>query len=307
MTRIVVTGMGVVSPLGCGAETVWTRLLAGQSGLRRLPEDTVSDVPCKIGGLVPSIDEDPEAGFDVDAVLSPKDQKKADRFIHFALAAAAEALSQARWSPKSAHDRERTATIIASGIGGFPVIAVAVRTVDQRGVRRLSPFTAPAFLPNLAAGWVTIVNGFKGPLGSPTTACAASVQAIGDAARLIRSGEADVAVCGGGRGVHRPREPSLVCSGQALSTNFNDDPSAARERSTALMTALSWGRRWGLVIEALEHALARGARPIVEVAGYGTSADAYHITEHPTTARERQRAMRIALTQAGLQPATSST
>src|SRR6476661_8610269 len=164
MRRIVVTGMGAVTPLAANVETSWSRLLAGRSGIRRLPDDVVGDLPAKIGGVVPSLGEDPEAGFNPDAILAPKDQRKVDRFILFALAAAAEALAQAKWKPASATDVLRTATIIASGIGGFPAITEAVRTVDQRGARRLSPFTVPSFLVNLAAGHISIRHAFKGPL-----------------------------------------------------------------------------------------------------------------------------------------------
>lgn len=176
MRRIVVTGMGAVSPLGANVDISWSRLLAGQSGIRQLTDDVVGDLPAKVGGVVPSLAEDAEGGFDPDRIIAPKDQRKVDRFIIFALAAAEEALVQANWKPVSNEDRLRTATIIASGIGGFPAITEAVRTVDQRGVRRLSPFTIPSFLVNLAAGQVSIRHGFKGPLGAPVTACAAGVQ-----------------------------------------------------------------------------------------------------------------------------------
>lgn len=163
MRRIVVTGMGAVTPLAADVETSWSRLLAGRSGIRRLADEVVEDLPAKIGGVVPSLEEDPEAGLDPNAFLTPKDQRKVDRFILFALAAAEEALAQARWKPALEKDRVRTATIIASGVGGFPAITEAVRTVDQRGVRRLSPFTVPSFLVNLAAGHVSIRYGFKRP------------------------------------------------------------------------------------------------------------------------------------------------
>ena len=173
--RVVVTGMGLVTPLGVGVEAVWSRLLAGRSGLRRLEDAIVVDVPCKIGGVVPSKTEDPDAGFDIDAVVGSKDQKKMDRFIPFALAAAEEALVQAGWRPDTPEARRRTATVIASGVGGFPAIAEAVRITETRGARRLSPFTVPSFLANMAAGWISIRYGFQGPLGAPVTACAASV------------------------------------------------------------------------------------------------------------------------------------
>jgi 3-oxoacyl-[acyl-carrier-protein] synthase II len=196
MRRVVVTGMGAVSPLGCGVELCWERLLAGRSGLRLLP-DWSSVLPARVAGTVPGNAEDGEGGFDPGVAVQPKDQRKMDRFILFALIAAAEAIAQAQWLPKDMQALERTATIIASGIGGFPAIVEAVRTTDQRGARRLSPFTIPSFLANLAAGQLSMRYGYKGPIGTPVTACAASVQAIGDAARLIRSGESDIAICGG--------------------------------------------------------------------------------------------------------------
>jgi 3-oxoacyl-[acyl-carrier-protein] synthase II len=244
--------MGVVSPLGTGTEAAWARLIAGESGLRRLPAELAPDVPAQVAGTVQSKVEDAEAGFDLDAAVPGKDQKKMDRFIQFALAAADEAIGQAGWAPETEAQKDRTATIIATGIGGFPAIAEAVRITDDRGVRRLSPFTVPSFLANLAAGWVSIRHGFKGPLGAPVTACAAGVQAIGDAAR-------DGFVMGEGAGI--------------------------------------------LVIEALDHALARGAKPIAELVGYGTSADAFHLTAGPEDGEGAARAMRIALAQASVEPA----
>ncbi len=212
LRRIVVTGMGMVSPLGCGVEPSWARLIAGQSGLRALSDNVSADCPPRWSVMFEGIDADPEAGFDPDRAAPRKDQRKMDRFIQFALLAADEAVAQAGWKPEDERARERTATIIASGVGGFPAIVDAVRTVDERGVRRLSPFIfVPAFLVNLAAGQISIRHGFKGQLGAPVTACAASVQAIGDAARLILAGEADVAVCGGAEGPHRSRQPRRLC------------------------------------------------------------------------------------------------
>ena len=176
MRRVVVTGMGLVSPLGCGVELVWQRLLAGRSGLSRLPDAVTDGIAAKVAGQVPDVAQDPEGGWDVDAIVSSKDQRKMDRFIPFALGAAQQALAQAGWPPADERARERTATVIASGIGGFGAIAEAVRTTDTRGPQRLSPFTVPSFLVNLAAGQVSIRHGLKGPLGAPVTACAASVQ-----------------------------------------------------------------------------------------------------------------------------------
>lgn len=300
--RIVVTGTGVVSPLGCGSETVWSRLLAGQSGIRALPAEFSEGTGCAVSGQVPSLAEDPQAGYDPERYVGAKERKKMDRFIEFALVAAEEALAQAGWHPTDEAQRRRTATIIASGVGGFGAIAEAVRTTDERGPRRLSPFTAPSFLANMAAGHVSIRHGFKGPLGAPVTACAAGAQAIGDAARLIRSGEADIAVCGGTEAaIHRVTLGSFAAA-RALSTGFNDHPQQAsrpfdRDRDGFVM-AEGAGL---LVIESLEHALARGAQPLAELVGYGTSADAYHLTAGPENGDGARRAMEQALRQAGIE------
>ncbi|WAH60333.1 beta-ketoacyl-ACP synthase II [Pseudomonas silvicola] len=302
--RIVITGMGLVSPLGTGVEAVWRRLLDGQSGLRQLPEAVIADLPARIGGRVLTLAEDPEAGFDPDTAAPPKEQKKMDRFILFALGAAREALAQAGWAPTEEAERERTATVIGSGIGGFGTIVDAVRTTDSRGPRKLSPFTIPAFLVNLAAGHVSIQHGFKGPLGAPVTACAAGVQAIGDAARLIRAGEADIAVCGGAEAAIDRVSLGGFAAARALSTGFNDTPSRASRPFDRDRDGFVMGEGAGvLVIEALDHALARGATPLAELVGYGTSADAYHLTAGPEDGSGARRAMTQALAQAGVEPA----
>lgn len=227
-----------------------------------------------------------------------------DRFILFAIAAAKEALLQANWVPRTAAEQERTATIIASGIGGFPAIVDAVRTTDERGPRRLSPFTIPSFLVNMAAGHVSINFGFKGPLGAPVTACAAGVQAIGDAARLIRCGEADIAICGGAEATIDRVSLGGFAAARALSSAYADDPEAASRPFDVDRDGFVMGEGAGiLVIESLEHALARGATPIVELVGYGTSADAYHLTAGPEDGDGARRAMMAALAQAGIQAA----
>lgn len=303
MRRIVVTGMGALSPLGANVSSSWARLKAGRSGIRRLPDEVVGDLPAKVGGVVPSIDEDAEAGFDPDRVLPPKDQRKVDRFILFALAAVDEALAQARWKPISEEDRLRTATVIASGIGGFPAITDAVRTVDQKGPRRLSPFTIPSFLVNLAAGQVSIRHGFKGPIGAPVTACAAGVQAIGDAARLIRANEVDIAVCGGTEACMNIVSLGGFAAARSLSAGFNDTPELASRPFDMLRDGFVMGEGAGiLVIESLSHALARGAEPLAELVGYGTTADAHHITSGPEDGSGAARAMQIAIRQAGISP-----
>lgn len=302
-TRIVITGMGIASPLGCGIELVWQRLLAGQSGIHQLPDEIVGDLPVKVGGLVPSKAEDPEGGLDPDQIVSVKDQRKMDRFILFSLAAAAEALAQAKWNPANEAEQTRTATVIASGVGGFPAIADAVRTMDARGARKLSPFTIPSFLVNLAAGHVSIKYGFKGPIGAPVTACAAGVQAIGDAARMIRAGEAEIALCGGAEACIHPVSLGGFAAARALSTGFNNTPSQASRPFDRDRDGFVMGEGAGLlVIESLEHALARGAKPIAEIIGYGTSADAYHLTSGAEDGDGAKRAMTAALRQAKLTP-----
>ncbi len=300
-TRIVVTGMGVVSPLGVGVDTVWQRLLSGQSGIRALPAEMVEGISCAIAGVVPSLAEDPQAGFDPDATIPAKEQKKMDRFIMFALAAAHEALAQARWHPQTQVEQERTATIIGTGVGGFGAIADAVRTTDSKGPRRLSPFTIPSFLANLAAGHVSIAHGLRGPLGAPVTACAASVQAIGDAARLIRSGEADIAVCGGAEASIDRVSLAGFAAARAMSSGYNDTPTLASRPFDQARDGFVMGEGAGLlVIESLAHAQARGANILAELVGYGTSADAYHLTAGPEDGNGARRAMQQAIAQAGI-------
>lgn len=303
MRRVVVTGLGVVGPLGCGADLVWRRLIGGRSGIRALPEEIVSDVPSKVGGVVPSIAEDAEGGFDPDRAVPHKDQRKMDRFIQFAMAATDEALGQAGWTPRDEAEGDRAATVFASGVGGFPAMAEAVRITAEKGARRLSPFTIPSFLVNLAAGQISIRHGLRGPIGAPVTACAASVQAIGDAARMIRAGEADVAVAGGSEAcIHRVSLGGFAAA-RALSTRYNDRPETASRPFDAGRDGFVMGEGAAtLILESLDHAQARGASPLAELVGYGTSADAYHMTSGREDGDGAQRAMRLALAQAGVQP-----
>lgn len=301
--RIVVTGTGVVSPLGCGVTEVWRRLLAGQSGIRALAADIVEGTGVSVGGSVPTLAEDAVAGYQPEQVIHAKERKKMDRFIEFALVAADEALQQAGWHPERQAERARTATVIASGVGGFGAIAEAVRTTDTRGPRKLSPFTAPSFLANMAAGHVSIRYGFEGPLGAPVTACAAGVQAIGDAARLIRSGEADIAICGGAEAAIDRVTLGCFAAARALSTGFSDSPEQASRPFDSQRDGFVMAEGAGLlVIESLEHALARGAKPLAELVGYGTSADAYHLTAGPEDGSGARRAMQLALQQASVAP-----
>ena len=302
--RVVITGLGLVTPLGCQVEVVWRRLQAGLSGIRRLPDAIVSDVPSKIAGVVPDLAQDAEAGFDPESAGPARERRKMDRFIQFALAAADQALHQAEWRPETDRARQRSATVIASAFGGLPAIVEAGAITAAEGVRRLSPFTVPSALINLAAGQVSLRHSLQGPLGAPATACAASLQAIGDAARLIRAGEADIAVAGGAEATITRVGLGAFAAARALSTGFNDAPTAASRPFDRDRDGFVMGEGAGMVVlESLEHARARGARILAEVLGYGTSADAYHVTAAPPDGAGAERSMRLALAQAGRVPA----
>ncbi len=301
--RVVITGLGLVSPLGCDVHLAWQRLLAGESGVRSLDEAVGEGTGVRIAGRVPGLEEDPRAGWNAEAILSAKELRRIDRFTAFALGAAEQALAQARWQQPSAAQQERAATIIGSGVGGFSTIAEAVRTTDGKGPQRLSPFTVPAFLANLAAGQVSIRHQLKGPIGAPVTACAASIQAIGDAARLIRNDEADMALCGGSEATIDRVALGSFAAAKALASSFNDEPAKASRPFDQGRDGFVMAEGAGLlVIESLDHALARGATPLAEVVGYGTSADAFHVTSGPEDGAGAARSMRNALRQAQLQP-----
>ncbi|CAH1660177.1 3-oxoacyl-(acyl-carrier-protein) synthase 2 [Hyphomicrobiales bacterium] len=297
---IVVTGLGAVSPLGAGVATNWKRLVAGQSGIRTNTRFATEGWKCRIAGLVPSRAEDPE-GFDPEASMDPRELRRTDLFIHYAMAAAIEALDQAGWHPEGSAEKMRTATVVGTGVGGVPAITGATETIRTAGVRRLSPFVVPSFLPNLAAGQISIRFGFNGPAGAPVTACAASAQAIGDALRMIRAGEADIALCGGTEGCVDPVAIGGFTAAKALSFNFNDEPHRASRPFDVDHDGfvLSEGAAM-LVIERLSHAERRGARPLAILSGYGTTTDAHHVTAGWPDGREAARAMRIALTMAGV-------
>lgn len=299
---IVVTGMGAVSPLGVSVDTNWQRLSAGESGIVRNTRFDVADYGAHVAGLVPDKADDAH-GFDPLDAIDAKDIKKMDLFIQYGITAAQEALAQANWLPTSEEDKAATATIIGTGVGGSPVMAEAAKTILERGPRRLSPFTVPSFLPNLAAGWISIRYGFKGAIGAPVTACAASAQAIGDGMRLILTGEAEVAVVGGAEGSIDPISLGGFGAARALSTGFNDDPSQASRPFDVRRDGFVLAEGAAvLVIERLSHALARGATPLAILSGYGTSADAYHLTSGEPTGAGAQVAMRNALKMARLSP-----
>ncbi len=296
--RIVITGMGLVTPLGCGVTGVWERLIAGQSGIANITRCDVEDLSTKIAGQVPVISDDP-LGIDIEAAISKKDRKKVDLFTIYALVAAEEALAQADWKPEDESRQSRTATVIGTGIGGFPVITDAVRTLDNKGARRVSPFVVPAFLANLASGNISIRYGFKGPIGAPVTACAAGLQAIGDGMRMLQSGEADVVLAGGAEACIDRLTIAGFGASKALSTN-NDNPVSASRPFDKERDGFVLGEGSGLVVlETLDHAEARGATPLVELTGYGTSADAYHLTAGPEDGSGAARSMRACLGMAG--------
>lgn len=303
MREVVITGMGLVTPLGQGVAGNWRRLLAGLSGIRRIARFPVGDLGARIAGMVPGREEDPEFGFDPDSAASAKDRRKMDSFIQYALAAAAEALQQAGWTPQDERARERAGCIVATGIGGFPAIAQATRTVAQDGPRKLSPFVIPSFLGNLAAGHISIRWGLEGPIGCPVTACAAGAQAIGDAARAIQRGETDVMIAGGAEACVDRVSLAGFGAARALSTAHNDAPERASRPFDAARDGFVMGEGAGiLVLEAEEHARARGAEILARFGGYGTSADAHHITAPPEDGRGAMLAMRKALAEAKLSP-----
>lgn len=303
MQKIVVTGLGIVSPLGTGVDAFWKRVTSGANGIRRITHFDASDLACKIAGEVPARTEDPH-GFDPDLYMEPREQKRMDRFIHFAIAAAEEALAQSGFSPKSDREKERSGTIIATGVGGFPAMTAAARLVAERGARRVSPFLVPSFLANLASGQVSIRHGLKGPLGAPVTACAASLQAIGDAVRILRNGEADLMVAGGAEACLDPVSLAGFSAARAMSTRCNDTPELASRPFDQDRDGFVMGEGAGiLVLETEDHAKARGATPLAEVSGYGTTGDAYHVTASAPDGEGGLRAMRKALDMARLTPA----
>jgi len=302
MRRVVVTGMGLVTPLGIGLERNWRSLTAGGSGVRAIRSFEVSDLPAKIAAQVPN--GDTALGlFNADDWVPPKDQRKMDGFIIFALAAAAQAVEDAGWLPESEEARERTGVMIGSGIGGLPGITEGALTLYERGPRRLSPFFIPANLINLASGHVSIRYGFTGPNHAVVTACSSGAHAIGDAARLIMLGDADVMVCGGTEAAICRLGLAGFAAARALSTGFNDDPPRASRPWDRARDGFVMGEGAGiLVLEEYHHAKRRGAKIYAEVIGYGMSSDAFHLTAPAEDGKGAYRSMRNALKRAGLAP-----
>jgi len=303
MRRVVVTGLGAVTPLGCGVKATWDKLIAGQSGVARIEHFDTSDLVAKIAGQIPRGNQGPDA-FNPDEFMPPKDQRKVDQFILYAVAAADLAIKDAGWQPQTEDDRERTGVMIGSGIGGLQVIAEGAVTLHEKGPRRLSPFFIPASLINLASGHVSIKHGFKGPNHAVVTACSTGAHAIGDAARLIMLGDADVMVAGGAEAPICRLGIAGFAAARALSTGFNDQPTRASRPWDKDRDGFVMGEGSGVVVlEEYEHARKRGAQIHAEVTGYGMSGDAHHITAPPEDGSGGFRSMRAALKRAGLSTA----
>jgi 3-oxoacyl-[acyl-carrier-protein] synthase II len=290
----------MISPLGTGAGITWKRLLNGESAARRVDSFEVSDLPCQIACEIPKGDGT-DGSFNPDQWMEPKEQRKVDDFIIYAVAAAAEALDDANWHPESYEDQIASGVLIGSGIGGLQAIERTSLTLDEKGPRRISPFFIPGSLINLAAGQVSIRNGLKGPNSSIVTACSTGAHAIGDAARLIAFGDADVMVAGGTESPVSRLSLAGFAACKALSTNFNDDPTKASRPYDRDRDGFVMGEGAGIVVlEELEHARARGANIYAEVIGYGMSGDAYHITAPAPDGDGAYRCMSAALKRAGI-------
>ncbi len=303
MRRVVVTGMGIVSPLGLGVEHVWKRLIAGESGIGAIQSFDTEQLTAKIAGQVPAGARE-TGGLDLAEWLPVKDLKKMDRFIHLGIVAATEAMEDSGWVPETDEDKWASGTMIGSGIGGLQSIYDASVTVHEGRAKRLSPFFIPSALINLISGQVSIRYGLKGPNHSAVTACATGVHAIGDAARLIGYGDADVMVAGGAEAAVNPLGIAGFCASRALSTGYNDRPREASRPWDKDRDGFVMGEGAGiLVLEEYEHAKKRGAKIYAEFAGYGMSGDAFHITAPAEHHDGAFRAMKAAFKSGGLTPA----
>jgi 3-oxoacyl-[acyl-carrier-protein] synthase II len=300
MRRVVVTGMGMVTPLGDGVDTNWRRLLAAESGIRSIQQFDTSDLATKIAGEVPLGDK-ANGHFNADLYMLPKDQRKVDRFILFGMAAAKQAVEDSGWKPQDDEGRNRTGVMIGAGIGGLETIYQTSLTLKERGPRRVSPFFITSALINLVSGQVSIEYGFRGPNHSVVTACATGAHAIGDAARLIQWEDADVMVAGGAEAAICRIGIAGFNACKALSTDFNDTPTAASRPWDKKRDGFVMGEGAGcVVLEEYEHAKKRGAKIYAEILGYGLSGDAFHITAPSEDGDGAQRAMKAALKRAGL-------
>ena len=302
MRRVVVTGLGLVTPLGCGVDHVWRRLLNAESGIRRIDRFDVSDLPSKIGGLVPFGDGS-DGSFNVDSVTTSKDRRKMDDFIIHAMGAADEAVRDSGWMPEDEEPQWRTGVLIGSGIGGLSAISEGGHNVVVNGPRKISPFFIPSALINLAAGNISIRYGFRGPNHAVVTACSSGAHAIGDAARMIMLDDADVMVAGGAEAAICRLGMAGFSAARALSTGYNDTPEAASRPWDKGRDGFVMGEGSGVVVlEELEHAKKRGAKIYGEIIGYGLSGDGHHITAPPPDGNGAFRAMKAALKRAGLNP-----
>ncbi|GLK86424.1 beta-ketoacyl-ACP synthase II [Ancylobacter defluvii] len=300
MRRVVVTGLGMVTPLGCGVETSWKNILAGKSGARVVDNFQVDDLPCKIACQVPRGDGS-DGSFNPDQWMEPKEQRKVDDFIIYAMAAAKQALDDAGWHPSTYEEQIVSGVMIGSGIGGLQGIAETSLLLQERGPRRVSPFFIPGRLINLAGGYVSIAHGLKGPNHAVVTACSTGAHAIGDAARLVALGDADVMVAGGTESPVSRIGMAGFAACRALSTSYNDTPEKASRPYDRDRDGFVMGEGSGVVVvEALEHALARGAKIYGEIVGYGMSGDAFHITAPSEDGDGAYRCMGAALKRAGI-------
>ena len=302
MRRVVVTGAGLVTPLGVGTEAVWEKLLAGQSGIAAITQFDVSDIPAKIAGIVPRKGASDSANaLDADAALPPKDQRKNDPFILYGIAAADEAIRNSGYVPANDEECERTGVMIGSGIGGLSAIYETATVLKEQGPRRVSPFFIPSSLINLVSGQVSIKYGYKGPNHAVVTACATGTHAIGDAARMIALDDADVMIAGGAEAAANRIGMAGFAACRALSTAYNDAPETASRPFDQGRDGFVMGEGAGIVVlEEYEHAKKRGATILAEVIGYGMSGDAYHITAPPEDGNGGFRAMRAAVKRAGI-------
>ncbi len=302
MRRVVVTGMGIVCPLGLGVEHVWSKMLAGQSGIGAITSFDAGDLPAKIAGEVP-LGPIAEGKYTASDWIAVKDVKKMDPFIHYGIAAAAQAVADSGWEPQTEEDRCATGVMMGSGIGGLQTIYEGSVLVHEGKARRMSPFFIPSALINLISGQISIRYGFKGPNHAVVTACATGVHAIGDAARLVAFGDADVMVAGGAEATVCALGIGGFCASRALSTGFNDNPTAASRPWDKDRDGFVMGEGAGvLVLEEYEHAKQRGAKIYAEISGYGMSGDAYHITAPAEHHDGAFRAMKAALKSGGLTP-----
>ena len=302
MRRVVVTGMGMVTPLACGVEATWARLIAGESGIKAIDTFDVSDITCKIAGMIPYGDGT-GGTYNADQWMEPKEQRKVDKFIIYAMCAAKQALDHAGWKPTTPDEQNTTGVMIGAGIGGVEGIADTAVTLRERGPRRVSPFFIPGRIINLASGYVSIEHGLKGPNSAVVTACSTGSHAIGDAGRMIALGDADVMVAGGTESPVNRISLAGFAAARALSTGFNDRPTQASRPYDRDRDGFVMGEGAGVVIlEEYEHAKARGAKMYAELIGYGMSGDAFHITAPTSDGDGAFRSMAAAIKRAGIQP-----